>query len=386
MSQGVIQIPFYEMLSTPVSTGRYAQSAANSGQESATGSQRATRPFVVGEENKALSLISYEILQDVPNPLPVYLFAPIGSGKSHFVEGLFITWKVLHPGLRGELLSAGEFSSRLNEAARTQTMQEFQRDFHKLDFLVLEDFHQLAGKAFAQQELIHLLDKLRGHGARVVVTSSVALKHVEVERKLISRVGEGFSVQIQPPGLDSRLAILDLPENRKRGVLAEDARDVLVEYALRSGGTVYDMLSTVQQLDLKRRSQKRRKITPEDVEAHYRQKAAENGLDVAKIARVVGRYYSERLADMRSKSRRASLVAARGVVYYLARKLTDVTLAEIGAYFDGRDHTTILHGIKFIESSLAENDEIRDAVEFLMEELRPSGEVPVRAKSRGKKK
>lgn len=386
MSQGVIQIPFYEMLSAQVSTGRYAQTGEKAGLKSGADSQRATRPFVVGEENKALSLISYEILQNVPNPLPVYLFAPVGSGKSHFVEGLFITWKVLHPGLRGELLSAGEFSARLNDAARTQTMHEFQREFHKLDFLVLEDFHVLAGKAFAQQELIRVLDKLRGRGGRVVVTSSAALKHVEVERKLISRLGEGFTVQVQSPGRESRLAILDLPENRKLGFLAEDARDVLVEYTLRSGGTVYDMLSAVQQLDMKRRSQKRRKITPEDVEEHYRQKAAESGLDVAKIAKVVRRYYDVRLADMRSKSRRASLVAARGVVYYLARKLTDMTLAEIGAYFDGRDHTTILHGIKFIETGLKENQEIRDAVEFLMEELRPSGEVPVRAKSRGKKK
>lgn len=382
MSQGVIQIPFYEMLSSPVSPGRYAPA---SGKSAAT-PQRATRPFVVGEENKALSLISYEILQDAPDPLPVYLFAPIGSGKSHFVEGLFITWKVLHPGLRGELLSASEFSSRLNDAARTQTMQEFQREFHKLDFLVLEDFHQLARKPFAQQELIRVLDKLRGRGARVVVTSSVALKHVEVERKLISRLGEGLSVQVQPPGRDTRLAILDLPENRKMGVLAEDALDVLVEYALRAQGTVYDMLSTLQQLDMKRRSQKRRKIMPEDVEAHYQQKAAEHGLDVAKIAKVVGRYYDVRLADMRSKSRRASFVVARDVVYYLARKLTGVTLAEIGGYFDGRDHTTILHGIRFIEAGMTENPEIRDAVEFLMEELRPAGEVPVLAKGRSRKK
>ncbi len=382
MSQEIIQIPFYETLSSPVGGGQYAPASRKS--RSAVPS--ATRPFVVGEENKPLSLISYEILQNISQPLPVYLFAAAGSGKSHFVEGLFVTWRVLHPRLRGELLSAHDFFSRLKEAMQTQTMQEFQRVFYKLDFLVLEDFHQMATMPFAQQELIRVLDKLRGRQARVMVTSSVALKHVDVDSKLASRLSEGVSFQVQPPGMQTRLAILDLPENQKIGPLSEEARLSLAEYAQQGQSTVYDMLGVLRQLELKRRAEKRRKIMPEDVEAHYQQKAAEHALSISKIAKAVGRYYKVKLADMRSKSRRATLVTARDVVYYLTRKLTEHTLAEIGEYFAGRDHATILHGIKHAEAELKTDPQWRHAVEFLMEELRPAGEIPVPRNGRGRKK
>lgn len=373
VSQEVTQIPFFDGITPAVKNSSYAHYS----RKAALSESPRTRPFIVGEENKMLPLVAYEILHGIETPSPVFLHAPVGSGKSHFAEGLFLVWKSRHPAAKGEFLSVSDFHSRLGEAMRTQTMPEFQRVFYHLDFLVLEDFQQIAAHAFAQQEMIHVFDKLRGR-ARILITASQPLGHLSLEAKLVSRIMEGISVRIHPPLAEARQAILKLPEYQNLAPLTDDARDALAEHTLQAGSTVSEMLAVLRQLEMNRRSEKRRKITSVDVLAHYQKKREENSLKIADIAKVAGKYYNVRLNDLRSKSRRATLVIARDVIYYLTRKMTDFTLAEIGAYFSGRDHTTIHHGVKYVETQLKTDPELRHVVESLTADLKPLGELPAR--------
>ena len=372
MSVEIIQIPFYETIISGMSGVGYAHAPG----KPAKMEPPRTRPFIVGEENKTLSLLAYRVLQEERVPFPVLIHAPAGSGKTHFAEGLYFVWKSQNPHAGTEFLLAYDFNRRLNEAVRTQTMQEFQRAFYKLDFLVLDDIHSLADQIFAQQELIRVLDKLRSRRARVLITSSVPLSHLLLDPKLASRISEGLHVQLSLPQAGTRRAILELPENEGNGVFTEEARLTLAECSAKAEATVQEMLSASRHLEVRRRNEKHKKITSQDVLAHFEQAQSENAPAIEDIAKLTGRYYKIPLNELRGKSRRATLVIVRSVIYYLTRKMTNHTLAEIGEFFSGRDHATILHGFRSVESQLKTNPELCLAVESLTAELRPRSDLP----------
>ncbi|MDO4551191.1 MAG: DnaA/Hda family protein [Planctomycetia bacterium] len=328
------------------------------------------RAFVVGEENKILSLLMCEILEDTLESYPVFIYAEAGLGKSHYVECLYAHWLSKHPTKNAVLLTAHDFSRQLNEAFRTKTMREFQRIFYHLDFLVLEDIHQISSQSFTQQEFIYILDKLRRRQVPVLITSAQAFPQLSLDTKLISRLAEGLSVRVHPPQEETRRAILELPQYKKNYSLTEEARESLIQYTLQAQSTVYEMLSELQKLEMTRRTEKRRKITPQEVHAHFELKQTENALTLPEIARITAKYYKVRLNEIRGKSRRATFVIIRNVIYYLARKLTPLTLTEIGEYFSGRDHATILHGFKYVENQLPVNSELHHTVEHLMKRLK----------------
>jgi len=316
--------------------------------------------FLAGPENRLVEVAVEAVLSDADDGYsPIVFCGPSGTGKSHLAWGLAALWKARFRKKPSVYVTATDFARELADSIQTKTVDDFSARYRQLSLLVLEDVHHLAGKRPAQQELIFTLDALANAGARVVLTCSGPLAEVPgIAPGLRSRLAAGLVVPLFPPGREARLMILRRVAQARGVALSDPAQDVLADGL---SVTVPELFGVVIELGISGGAQGR----VIDVESARRYVARRNGsasLSLREIALNTARLFSLKLADLRSPSRRRAVVAARGVAIYLARNLTTETLAEIGQYFGGRDHTTVSYGYRKTEQLLETENEVRQAV------------------------
>ena len=319
-----------------------------------------------------------EILADTQDTFPVLFYAPFGFGKTHLAVGTYYVWLAGHPGKSGKLISASDFIMQWQTFFSTQTSSEFYLIYDSLDILVMEDLQEIAASEHVQEVLVDILDRLHRRGAKSLFTSTQPLGNLALIPRLASRLRGGVCIPIAQANIETRLAILSLDEHRKEVKFSPDALEALAEYSAETESTLYETLSVLRQLEAQRRLAHTATVTSADVREFFNSKANECSITIADIAKRVAKHCKIRLVDLRSKSRKASLVAARDMVYYLTRKMTRFTLDELGEYFGGRDHTSILHGCKQAEQRLSTDVAFRQTVDTLYAEIRPLINSPVR--------
>jgi chromosomal replication initiator protein len=356
MANGVVDIPL---------PGRPLESAAEQG-----GAVAACH-FLAGPENRLVEVAVRSVIEGPTcgfNPLVFY--GPSGTGKSHLAHGLAAAWKARDRRQRVVCTTAVDFARELADAIETQGVDEFRTKHRGAAFLVVEDLGMLAtrksGKLNAQEELIHTLDALVAEDRWVVVTASVPPAALPgILPALQSRLTAGLMVPLAPPGIEARLAILEqlaairdipLPEAVAR-VLAEG----LVATAPELAGSLLQLAAPAEF-----------KTDGFDVEAAERyvaKRGDKHRPSLHEIALATARHFSLRLSDLRSPVRRRALVVARGVAVYLARQLTDENLQQIGGYFCGRDHSTVMHSCRKTEELIGSDPAVREAVDRLTKTL-----------------
>jgi chromosomal replication initiator protein len=224
----------------------------------------------------------------------------------------------------------------------------------------------LAERPAAQIELIHTLDAVLREGGQVVVTALAPPAELRgLMPGLQGRLLAGLSVPLSAPGAGARLAILRRLASLREIELAEPVAQALAEGL---NGTVPDLLSALIQLDVPARMDGK----PIDSAAVRDYLAARNGarqLRIHDIALLTARYFSLKLTDLRGASRRRPVLAARDVAMYLARSLCHASLQQIGLYFGGRDHTTVMHACRKIEALVKTDAATRQAVDQLRQKL-----------------
>jgi chromosomal replication initiator protein len=355
MVDGVVDIPL---------PGRPLESAAEQG------GAVAVRHFVAGPENHLVEVAVSSVIEGPTNGFnPLVFYGPSGTGKSHLAQGLAAAWKARDRRQRVVCTTAVDFARELADAIETQAVDEFRIKHRGAAFLVVEDLGMLAtrksGKLNAQEELIHTLDALVAEQRWVVVTTSVPPVALPgILPALRSRLTAGLTVPLSPPDVEARLAILEqlaairdipLPESVAR-VLAEG----LVATAPELAGSLLQLTAAECDED------------PFDLEAARRYVAQRSGKrqpTLHEIALATARHFSLRLTDLRSPVRRRALVVARGVAVYLARQLTEESLDQIGGYFGGRDHSTVMHSCRKTEELIICDPAVREAVDRLKNAL-----------------
>jgi chromosomal replication initiator protein len=329
----------------------------------ASGPAAAVHPsaqFVAGEENRlAGHALRPFIARTATLYSPLVLYGPRGAGKSHLAYGLAAHWRDHYPERGAECLPAGEFAREHSAAISQDRLEDWRRGKRALWLLVLEDITQLGGKRAAQHELVSLFDELADREALVVVTARSLPTHSAVlVPALRSRLSAGLAVRLSLPGPQTRRAILEKLA-AARGLSL--SKRVIHSLADSLPTSVAALAGALAELELRARTDGQ-PIDARRVRAFVTERGSSHAPTLREIAALAGKYFGFSLADLKSPKRRQPLVRGRGVAMYLVRQLTGKSFEEIGEYFGGRDHTTVLYGCRRTESLLARDRATRRAV------------------------
>jgi chromosomal replication initiator protein len=363
------------------------------------GGTTAAGHFVAGPENRLVEVAVHSVLAEPPESPreqfdrrlespptilsynPLVLYGPSGTGKSYLARGMAAAWKArtrqspedrtrrVRPTLV-VCTTAVDFARELAEAIETQAVEEFRAKHRGAALLVVEDLGMLAtrkaGKLNAQEELIHTLDALLAEDRWVIATASAPPAELpDILPALKSRLTGGLTIPLAPPGPEARLAIIQQLAALRNLELPEPVAQVLAEGL---GGTAPELAGSLLELVMPTRL-RRGRLDLQRAKQYLAGRNRTRQPTLHEIALLTARHFSLRLADLRSSARRRALVTARGVAVYLARRLTDESLQEIGGYFGGRDHTTVLHSCRQTEELMKSDPTIRQSVESLQKIL-----------------
>ncbi len=365
MVDGVIDIPLPgRPLARSSSLSGGTSSRADSGEKAALGE------FLAGPENRLVEVAVAGVLDaDSADFDPIVFHGPPGTGKSHLTQGLLAAWKARHPRRRAVGTTGVDFARELAHAIEAQAMDEFRHRYRKARLLVLEDLGDLAKRPAAQEELIHTLDALLAASHRVIITARAPIREMGgLLPALQSRLISGLSVPLSRPGPAARRIIIERLAELHRIELPDTAARLLAEGL---DGTVRELAGALMQLDVPARM-RRGAIDADSVRAFLARRNGRHRPELAEIGVATARCFSLKLSELRGASRRRTLVVARGVAMLLARRLTALSLEQIGQYFGKRDHTTVMHACRKTETLLKTDPAVRQAVEKLLARWQPT--------------
>jgi chromosomal replication initiator protein len=325
--------------------------------------------FVEGKSNQ---LGKSAVLQVAQNPgrayNPLLLYGGTGLGKTHLMHAAGNQMRAVNPAMKVLYLRSEQFFSAMMKALAERSMDQFKRQFHSVDALLIDDIQFFAGKDRTQEEFFHTFNALFDGKQQIILTCDRYPKEVEnLEPRLKSRLGWGLSVAIEPPDFETRAAIL-LSKAHARNIQLPD--DVAYLIARRMRSNVRDLEGALNTLAA-RANFTGRAITVEFAQETLRDllRAQQQAISIANIQKTVADYYQLRLADLNSKRRTRSLARPRQVAMALAKELTEHSLPEIGDAFGGRDHTTVLHACRVVRDLLETDGKLREDWDKLVRKL-----------------
>lgn len=335
-------------------------------------SRRTTPPastdFFVGPENRLVASIVADFLNSPSYTYsPIILCGPSGAGKSALAEHI----AQLHQ--NALLTRAADFTFELATAIERRTVSEFRAKYRTAEMIVLDDLSQLDGHRAALQELQHLLDASESREVPVLITSRRPPSELsDLPAALRNRLSGGLVVPVSLPGTAAREKILARHAVNRGVVLSEQSLKLLAE---KFPVTAAELRGIVNQFDFQSAADKTahcKTIEPDDIRAFLaRRQQASPRTSLNQISALVAAYYGVKPAALLSASRRRQTVMARALAIYLGRTLCNCSLKALGKHFGGRDHSTVLHNFRQIQSQLAHDLQFATAVDQLRQSLVP---------------
>jgi chromosomal replication initiator protein len=327
--------------------------------------------FVVGPSNRFAHAAAMAIAeQPGGNYNPLFVYGGSGLGKTHLLHALAQRSALLHPQLKICYISSEEFFNQFIDGIRKKRMDEFKATYRTVDVFLLDDVQFLEGKEQILEEFFHTFNSLYEAGKQLVFSADRPPKSLtNLEARIRSRFEWGLTTDIQPPDIETRLAILRrnaafAPQPIPKPVLEFIASRVVdnireLEGAL-TRATAYAAL-THQPIDLEMAEDMLQDLGP----AH-----STAPISPGRILAATAEAFSLTIADLEGPRRHQPLARARQISMYIVREMTDLSLPKIGAIFGGRDHTTVLHGVNTVSRLMTEDETLFDRVTALMQGLR----------------
>jgi chromosomal replication initiator protein len=325
--------------------------------------------FVLGKSNELAFAAAKQVANNpgtVYNPL--LLYGSTGLGKTHLLHaaGRFIAAQ--NSNAKVMYMHSETFVSEMIQALRRDSIDNFKRRYRSVDTLLIDDIQFFGGKDRSQEEFFHTFNTLLESRQQIILTCDRYPKEVDgIEARLRSRFGWGLTVSIEPPDFETRVAILQ-KKATERGLGLED--DVAFLIARRIRSHVRDLEGALNSL-IANANFSGRKIDLEYTQEILRDVLAVHDrlITIENIQKVVADFYQLRVADLLSRRRSRSIARPRQMAMYLTKELTEHSLPEIGNAFGGRDHTTVLHACRKIDSLCESDGRLREEHARLTREL-----------------
>ena len=326
--------------------------------------------FVVGKPNELAHAAARRVAEGGPVTFnPLFLYGGVGLGKTHLMHAIAHELQVRRPELRVLYLSAEQFMYRFVQALRDRQVMDFKELFRSVDVLMVDDVQFIAGKDSTQEEFFHTFNALVDANKQIVISADRAPGEIkDLEERIKSRLQCGLVVDLHPTDYELRLGILQQKvehyRSQYRGLVLADG--VLEFLAHRITTNVRVLEGALTRL-FAFASLVGREITldlAQDCLADIL-RSSDRKLSIEEIQRKVAEHYNIRLSDMIGPKRLRTIARPRQVAMYLSKQLTPRSLPEIGRRFGGRDHTTIMHGVRKIEELMTIDSQLTDDLQLL---------------------
>ncbi len=317
-----------------------------------------------------LAFVSAQTVADKPGTSynPLFIYGPVGVGKTHLMQAIANAVYVHTPDAKIIYITSEEFTNEVVEAIRSNDTARMKRRFRSVNLLIIDDVQFIAGKDKVQEELFHTFNSLIDNGGQIVLSSDRPPSEIKkLEARLSSRFAGGLTVDIEPPDFEMRTAIvlkkaeqLHIPVSMDVAkAIAEKEQDTRsLEGALHRVITQSKTTGQEISLDLA------------EITLNEKRQKTNSLLHSEDIINSVCLFYNIKPTQLKGPKRDASLVKARQIAMYLLTKELGITLVEVGNILGGRDHTTVMHGVRKIEGFLVEKSRISEEIVGISKGLR----------------
>lgn len=319
--------------------------------------------FVVGPSNNMAYAFSLAVAKDPGAVYPqLYIYGNSGLGKTHILHALCNYVIDNKPHLRVCFTNANEFMSEMVVAIQANQSAEFRRKYTDLvDVLIIDDIHELKNKARTQSEFFYIFNELQSKGKQLVFTSDKQPKDINgIEDRIKTRLSSALLIDIQQPDLETRIAILKKKAKEKDIYLDDEVINLIascvktnvreLEGNLVKLGAYSDLMNVDIDLEIAKK------------QLNFKEEWDQKEITIESIAKSVSGYFKIALGDVKGKTRKKEIALARHIAMYMSHKILKKTLEEIGEYFDNRDHSTVIHGIRKVQNLISKDSTLSQQI------------------------
>jgi len=324
--------------------------------------------FVVGASNQFANAACLAVANlPAKNYNPLFIYGGVGLGKTHLLHAIgnqIIQHRILPDMKKICYLSSEEFTNELINSIRYEKMDEFRNKFRKMDILLIDDIQFISGKERTQAEFFHTFNSLYEARKQIVVTSDKFPKDIpNFEERLRSRFEWGLIADIQPPDVETKVAILKKKAEMENIFLPNDVAFFL---ASQIDSNIRVLEGSLIRIGAFASLTK----TPVDIQVAKEVlkniiKSKEELISIDLIQKVVSNFFNIKMSDLKVKRKYKGNVVPRQIAMYLSRKLTNASLIEIGDKFGGKDHSTVLHSIRKVEEKISKDIPFKETIDNL---------------------
>ncbi len=347
------------------------QDLAENNQRSQLNPKYSFNTFVIGNSNRfahAASLAVAEAPAQAYNPL--FIYGGVGLGKTHLMHAIGHYILSQNPNTKVVYVTSEKFTNELINSIREYRNEEFRNKYRNVDVLLVDDIQFIAGKEGTQEEFFHTFNALHEANKQIIISSDRPPKEIPtLEDRLRSRFEWGLIADIQAPDLETRIAIL----RKKANMENIEVQDEVMQYiATKIKSNIRELEGALIRV-VAYSSLTNKAITVDLAEEALKDIISNNKpreITVNLIKEEVSNQYNIKMEDFNSKRRTKAIAFPRQIAMYLTRELTDLSLPKIGDEFGGRDHTTVIHACDKINNNMADDEDFKDKIEYIIGKLK----------------
>jgi chromosomal replication initiator protein len=327
--------------------------------------------FVVGPGNQLAHAAAVAVSQKPAHAYnPLFIHGGVGLGKTHLLQAICQTAMRSNSSMKIYYVSCNGFLTQFLESVQAGEMADFRNKFRAFDMLIIDDIHDLSNREQTQEEFFHTFNTLFQSGRQVVLSSDAPPGEIpRLEDRLTSRFCCGLVAGIDPPGFETRVAIIKKKAALRHIDIPDDVSNYVAARLDQNIRQLEGAMTKLQGLSLLDGSPIDIAMAKTAISDGSGVKNPKKHLTIQDILDAISDFYDVKLVDLLSKRRNKSITTPRQVGMWLARRHTRFSLEEIGGYFGGRDHTTVMHAIKTVNAKKSSNDQLDQDIIRLQHQL-----------------